>query len=75
MAASRAASWGSTPSLRKCSTALTHTSPFKTATPKSAMKPTAAEIENGIPRRYRANTPPVAAIGRAVEIKIVSRIE
>ena len=50
MAASRAASWGSIPSIRKCSTALTHTSPFKTATPKSAMKPTPAEIENGMPR-------------------------
>ena len=47
MAASRAASWGSTPSCRRCSTALTQTSPFSTATPKSAMKPTPAEIENG----------------------------
>ena len=28
----------------------TMTTPFSTATPKSAMKPTAAEMLNGIPR-------------------------
>ena len=39
------------------------TTPFNTATPKSAMKPTPAEIENGKPRRASRNTPPVAANG------------
>ena len=36
----------------------TITTPFSTATPDSAMKPTAAEIENGMPRRSSAATPP-----------------
>ena len=39
------------------------TTPFSTATPKSAMKPTPAEIENGRPRRASAKTPPMAANG------------
>ena len=65
IAASRAASWGSKPFCLRCSTALIQTRPLSTATPKSAMKPTAAEIENGSPRRISANTPPVAAIGTA----------
>ena len=34
-----------------------------TATPESAMKPTPAEIENGIPRSQSAATPPTAAKG------------
>ena len=41
----------------------TSTTPFITAMPKSAMNPTPAEIENGIPRIQRAKIPPVAAIG------------
>ncbi len=31
------------------------TSPFRTATPESAMNPTAAEIENGMPRSQSAS--------------------
>ena len=42
---------------------VTITSPLSTATPESAMKPTAAEIENGMPRSQRATTPPVSASG------------
>ena len=33
---------------------VTITRPFSTATPESAMKPTAAEIENGMPRSQSA---------------------
>ncbi len=42
---------------------VTITSPFSTATPESAMKPTAAEIENGMPRSQSATMPPVSASG------------
>ena len=42
---------------------VTRTTPLSTATPKSAMKPTPAEIENGSPRTTSAKTPPVAANG------------
>ena len=45
---------------------LTSTSPLSTATPKSTMKPTPAEMEKGMPRRARASTPPMAAIGTAI---------
>ena len=38
---------------------LSITSPLSTATPDSAIKPTAAEIENGMPRSHSARTPPV----------------
>ncbi len=47
--------------------ALIITSPFSTATPESAMKPTAAETENGMPRSARPNTPPARASGTAGE--------
>src|SRR5260370_41380656 len=43
------------------------TSPFRTATPETAMKPTAAETENGIPRSAMAKTPPAIARGTAVK--------
>ncbi len=43
----------------------TQTRPLSTATPKRAMKPTPAEIENGMPRKARAKTPPVVANGTA----------
>ena len=42
---------------------VTITRPFSTATPESAMKPTAAEIENGMPRSHSARMPPVSASG------------
>ena len=50
----------------------TITKPFKIAIPDSAMKPTAAEIENGIPLRTKANIPPVKARGIPVKIIIES---
>ena len=39
------------------------TTPFNTATPATAMNPTAAGIENGSPRRLSARTPPTSASG------------
>ena len=42
------------------------TSPFKTATPNRTMKPTPAEMLNGIPLNQRAKTPPIAANGIAI---------
>jgi hypothetical protein len=39
------------------------TIPLSTAIPKRAMKPTPAEMLNGIPRPARARMPPVAASG------------
>ena len=42
--------------------------PLSTATPNKAMKPTPAEMLNGIPRPHRASTPPMAESGMAVKI-------
>ncbi len=42
---------------------LSITSPLSTATPDSAMKPTAAEIDSGMPRSASATTPPLSANG------------
>ena len=44
------------------------TIPFKTATPKSAMNPTPAEILNGMPLIHKAKTPPIAENGIAEKI-------
>jgi len=44
------------------------TTPFKTATPKSAMKPTLEEIGKGIPRGARAMSPPTTANGTPAPI-------
>ena len=46
----------------KCSIS---TIPFKTAIPKSAIKPTPAEILNGNPRIHKNNIPPTAESGMA----------
>ncbi|MNS67730.1 hypothetical protein D3C86_393410 [compost metagenome] len=48
------------------------TIPFKTATPKSAINPTPAEILKGISRITSANTPPIADNGIAVKMIIPS---
>jgi hypothetical protein len=48
----------------------TITTPFRTATPESAMNPTPAEMLNGIPRIQSAMIPPVTANGTPVKIKI-----
>ena len=50
------------------------TTPFNTAMPDSAMNPIAAEIDKGMPRTHRANTPPVKASGTHVRIMSASRI-
>ena len=42
------------------------TIPFKTATPKRAIKPTAALMLKGIPRKFNINTPPMTDNGMAV---------
>ena len=39
------------------------------------MKPTAAEIENGMPRSHSASTPPVSASGTALKTSSASRTE
>jgi hypothetical protein len=49
------------------------TSPLSTATPDSAMKPTAEEIENAMPRSHSAATPPVTASGTALNTRRASR--
>ncbi len=41
--------------------------------PKVAMKPIAAEIENGMPRRVSARMPPVAATGTLRKIRPARR--
>ena len=48
---------------------VTITRPLSTATPESAMKPIAAEIETGKPRIQSARMPPVSASGTPVKIK------
>ena len=53
----------------------TMTSPFNTAMPDKAMKPTPAEIENGMPRRDSASTPPVSASGTPEKMTAASRKE
>ena len=49
------------------------TNPFSTATPDSAMKPTAAEIENGMSRSQSTSTPPVIASGTPLNTSKASR--
>ncbi len=47
---------------------LISTKPFSTATPKSTMNPTPAEMEKGIPLTTNANIPPMVAKGTATKI-------
>ena len=49
--------------------------PLSTATPKRAIKPTPAEMLNGIPRSHKAATPPMAESGMAVKIRTDCRSE
>jgi hypothetical protein len=51
------------------------TTPFSTATPDSAMKPTPAVIENGRPRAARATIPPVSANGTPLNTSRASRTD
>ena len=46
-----------------------------TATPNNAMKPIPADMLKGIPLMSKANTPPIAANGIAVNINRLSLIE
>ena len=61
------------PSPRSCLMWFSMTRPFSTATPESAMKPTAAEIEKGMPRSHSRMTPPVSASGTAVALKAAAQ--
>lgn len=54
---------------------LTMTRPFRTATPERAMKPTPAEIDNGMSRSHRASTPPVRARGMPEKMIAASRAD
>ena len=54
-----------TPSSLSSLNPLIKTNPFKTATPKSTMKPTPAEILKGISLKINENMPPIIANGMA----------
>ena len=56
-APSTIASVNGRPSARSLRMKVTITRPFRTAMPDRAMKPTAAEMENGMPRNARAAMP------------------
>ena len=72
-APSRMATSSGLPCSRSWLMNVTSTKPFSTATPDNAMKPTAAEMENGSPRNHRAATPPVSASGTAVKTSSAGR--
>ena len=55
-----------TPCWCKALKRLMSTRPLRTATPKSTMKPTPADMLKGIPRRVRARMPPMVASGTAI---------
>jgi hypothetical protein len=61
--AATAASAGERPSSSSCRRRVMRTTPFSTATPESAMKLTADEIETGMPRAPSAMMPPTVANG------------
>ena len=63
------------PECRRCSAALTQTRPFRTATPNRAMKPTPAEMLNGMSRANSAKIPPDAAMGTARKMSIARRTD
>ncbi|MNT74242.1 hypothetical protein D3C72_2130470 [compost metagenome] len=58
-----AAATGSRPAWSRSRIACISTRPFRVATPDTAMKPTAAETEKGIPLSSRASAPPTRAKG------------
>ena len=74
-APSRMAAFVSEPASANLRICVSMTSPLSTATPESAMKPTAAEIEKGIPRNHNAAIPPVSARGTALKTSRASRGE
>ena len=53
----------------------TITRPLSTATPDKAIKPTPAEIDKGMSRNHKENTPPVRASGTPLKIIKASLIE
>ena len=62
-APSRIASSSGRPAARNWLMKVSITSPLRTATPDSAMNPTPAEIEKGMPRSSSAAIPPESASG------------
>ncbi len=52
----------------------TRTTPFRTAIPERAIKPTPADTLKGIPLMSRPKTPPTRAIGTQRKTKRVSSI-
>src|SRR5690625_3974594 len=58
-----AASIGKSPALRRSRIACISTKPLSVATPDTAIKPTAADTEKGIPRISKASAPPTKARG------------
>jgi hypothetical protein len=52
-----------------------HHQPVQHGDARQAMKPTAAEIENGMPRSHSASTPPVSASGTALNTRAASRAD
>lgn len=68
------ASVGGTPSCSRRRENETSTSPLRTATPNSAMKPMPAEMLKGMPRIQSAKTPPMVANGMFTKIRIAGRI-
>jgi hypothetical protein len=69
------ASLSSAPSRRSWLMQLTITSPFSTATPERAMKPTRAVIENGMSRSHNARMPPVRPSGTPLKTRSANRTE
>ena len=61
------------PSFSKVLNCPISTMPLSTATPNSAMKPTPAEMLNGMSRSHNAHTPPMADSGMAENTNSVSR--
>ena len=53
------------PSFFKRLNSATNTIPFNTATPNKAIKPTPADMLNGMPRMAKASMPPMAESGMA----------
>ena len=75
MAPSRMASRFGRPSATSCLMKVSMTRPLRTATPESAMNPTAAGTETGMPRSQSAKMPPVRASGTALNTSSASRGE
>ncbi|KAG1358412.1 hypothetical protein G6F61_014484 [Rhizopus arrhizus] len=67
-----AACSGRSPASRRSRIACISTRPCKVATPETAMKPTAADTENGMPRSSSARMPPTSANGTQLNTRMAS---